>query len=127
MQKETTMPRKPTSKRLARAHAEFRTAITDYLLSNGAVADGRFYDYCIDTPAGPLAISVWDTSIMTRFDDVERGKLFTASCGCSSNPYSGKWNFHFSDHPDSLEPAAVLRHFGFFFDQLLAWKPAVAC
>ena len=119
------MSSKPTTKRLALAHARFRTAVTDYLLSKGAVADGRFHDYRIETPAGPLGISVWETSIMTRFDDVERGQAFTASCGFRCNPYSGKWNFHFADHPDALTPAVVLAQFGFYFEQLLAWQPGV--
>jgi hypothetical protein len=121
------MPRRPSPKRLAQAHAKFRTAVTEYLLSKGAVADGRFHDYYIDTPAGPLGVSVWDTSIMTRFDDVERGRAFTASCGSRCNPYSGKWNFHFSDHPDTLNPATVLAHFGFYFERLLAWTPSLTC
>jgi hypothetical protein len=114
--------RRPDSKRLAKAKERFNAALTDYIISKGAVP-GRFYDYEIDTPAGLLYISVNDTWIATRFDDVEAGKAFTSTIGSRCNPYSGKWNFHFDASAESLEPKAVIAYFGHFFERLLNWQP----
>ena len=118
------MARKRSTKRLAAAHAAFRKSVAEYIVSKGAVRVGRFYEYEIDTPAGPLGISFWDNAILTRFEDVVRGTEASASCGILCNRFSGKWNFHFDDDPTSLEPESVLAHFGFYFERLLAWAPA---
>jgi hypothetical protein len=118
--KKTT--RRPTSKRLTKAKERFNAALADYIISKGARA-GRFYEHEIDTPAGLLHISVNDTWIATRFDDVEAGKVFTSSVGPRCNPYTGKWNFHFDASAESLEPKAVIAYFGHFFERLLNWQP----
>ena len=68
------MARGQITKRLARAHAAFKQAVTAYIVSKGARRVDQFYDFEIDTPAGLLGISVWDDAIMTRFSDVGRGK-----------------------------------------------------
>jgi hypothetical protein len=49
----------------------------------------------LDTPAGLLRLSVYDDWVATRFDDVALGKAFTATCGRTCNPFTGKWNFHY--------------------------------
>ena len=114
------------SKRLAKAEERFKAAVTDFILSLGA-RPGRFYDYEMDTPAGLLHISVHETWIATRFDDVARGKAFTASCGCSCNVYSGKWNFHFGDGTaESLRPDRVLPQLRYYFDCLMTWQAQAA-
>jgi hypothetical protein len=89
------MARGQTTKRLARAHVAFKQAVTAYIVSKGARRVDEFYDYEIDTPAGPLGISVWDDAIMARFADLDRGKSFTSTVGLPCNPFSGKWNFRY--------------------------------
>lgn len=118
------MAQKKTSKQLAKAYSAFRQAVTEYIIGLGAVK-GSFYDYELTTPAGLLHLSVWDTTLMTRFDDVDRAKHLTASCSQSCNPYSGKWNFHFSNDPDSLRPDAVLSHLRHYLDALMSWREPV--
>jgi len=110
-----------SSKCLAKAHAAFRQAVTEFLKSKGAVEDD-WYDLRLPTRAGPLHISVWDYAIMTRFSDVEKGKQFTASIGSSCNPFTGKWNFHYENSVAALKPAVVLAYFGGLIEQLLAWE-----
>ena len=116
------MPRRPSAKQLAKAHERFQSALTEYVVSKGA-KPSKFYDHELDTPAGLLRISVHDSWIATRFDDVAAGKLFTESHHVPCNPYSGKWNFHFSNDPASLEPNAAIAHFGHYLDRLLNWQP----
>jgi hypothetical protein len=66
------MPRKAKGKRLIRAEQRFTAAVTEFILSLGE-RPGSFYDYKMDTPAGLLHISVHETWLATRFDDVARG------------------------------------------------------
>ncbi len=116
------MPRRPTA-RLAKAQQRFKTALTDYIISKGA-QPSQFYQYEIDTPAGKLGISVYDDWIACRFDDVDLGRQFSATCGKSCNPYSGKWNFHFfNGYVASLNPDSVIELVGFYLDRLMAWSP----
>lgn len=118
------MPRRPTKKQLARAEERFKTALTEYVIGKGARL-GRFYDYELDTPAGLLHVSIYGNWIATRFDDVEAGKQFTERCGVPCNPYSGKWNFHFSTASVvSLDPATATAEFGYYLNRLLNWQSA---
>ena len=117
------MPRRPSAKQLAKAQERFKAALTEYIISKGA-RPSRFYDFGMDTPAGLLYVSVHDDWIATRFDDVGLGRQFTATCGRSYNPYSGKWNFHFfGETVASLDPDSAIAFFGFYLDRLLTWKP----
>ena len=115
------MPCRPKAKRLAKAQEQFRAIITGYIVSNGARPDS-FYDYVLDTPAGPLNITVYGDWIASRFDNVALGGAFTGTCGRPCNPYSGKWNFHYTT--ESLETA--LADFQYFLDRLLDWKAEAA-
>lgn len=116
------MPRRPSSKQLAKAQQRFKETLTDYIVAKGA-QPSRFYQYELDTPAGRLWISIYDDWIACRFDDVELGRQFTATCGRTCNPYSGKWNFHFfNGHAASLKPDSAIAFFGFYLDQLLEWE-----
>ena len=109
------MPNPRKSKRMLKAEEQFKSAVTEFIVGLGA-RPGRFYEYELDTPAGLLHLTVHDDWLATRFDDVARGTAFTKTCGCSSNPYSGKWNFHFGDGAaSSLDPETVLRHLDFGF------------
>jgi hypothetical protein len=116
--------RKP--QRLLKAEERFKTAVTAYIVSLGA-RPGRCYDYELETPAGLLHLTVYDDWLATRFDDVGRGSAFTRTCGCSSNPFSGKWNFHFgAGGARSLHPDKVIPQFDYYLDRLLHWEAAIA-
>jgi hypothetical protein len=120
------MPRRQKSKSLLKAEQKFKSAITNFIIGLGA-RPGRFYEYELDTPAGLLHVTVYDNWLATRFDDVARGTAFTKTCGYSSNPYSGKCNFHFSDAmAGSLHPDRVIPQLDYWFDRLLHWEAAVA-
>ena len=120
------MPRRPNAKKLDQAKVRFKSALTAYIISEGA-QPSDFYEYEIATPAGRLWITIYETWIACRFDDVELGKRFTESCGSSCNPYTGKWNFHFSEGTvESLDPEMAIAHFGFFLGQLICWEPHAA-
>lgn len=119
------MPRRANAAHLAKAQDKFKAAVTSYIVELGA-RPGGFYDYELDTPAGLLHLSVYDDWLATCFDDVARATAFTKTCRCPSNPYSGKWNFHFgSSSAESLAPEAVLPHLAYYFDALMRWEPAV--
>ena len=87
------------TKKLEAAQRAFQQRVMAHLLELGAehpARDGRENAFLLQTPAGPLSITVYGDWIAQRFDDVEAGSLFTRQCcGAASNPYSGKWNFHF--------------------------------
>jgi len=114
------MIRRRRTKRQLKAEQRFMEAVTDYIVGLGA-RQGSFYQYQLDTPAGLLHLSVHENWLATRFDDVDRGRAFTVSCGRSSNPYSGKWNFHYCD---SLDTQVVLADLRYWFGRLMAWKEA---
>jgi hypothetical protein len=81
----------------------------------------------LNTPAGLLHLTVYDDWLATRFDDVGRGTAFTKTCGYSSNPFSGKWNFHFGDGTEgSLHPDKVIPQIDYYLDRLLHWEAAAA-
>ncbi|MDY0170386.1 MAG: hypothetical protein RBS80_27825 [Thermoguttaceae bacterium] len=107
-------------RRKPKRQQRFVEVVTEFFTRLGA-RPGSFYDYALDTPAGMLHLSVYDTWVATRFDDVAMGRAFTASCGSSCNPYSGKWNFHFGS---GLDPELVVADLRFWFDHLMNWKPS---
>lgn len=94
---------KRITKKLLAARAAFKKRVCDFLKTIGAAPNDVAYDWKLVTPIGDLDISVWDSAIMSRFADVERGTDFTRKFTAQScNPYSGKWNWHFDDDPDEL-------------------------
>lgn len=94
---------------------------------DGGARPGRFYDHELDTPAGLLHLSVHEAWLATRFDDVTRGTAFTKTCGCTCNPYSGKWNFHYGDgSAESLDPDRVLPNLRYYLETLTAWEAKAA-
>ena len=111
------------SQKLQKAEAKLKAAVTKYLTDLG-VRPGRWYHFELDTPAGLLHVSVFENWVATRFEDVKRGTEFTHTCNHFSNPYSGKWNFHFGDGTAaSLAPETVLSELDDYFDLLLHWQP----
>jgi hypothetical protein len=114
------MIRRRKSERNLKAERRFVEAVTEFVIGLGA-RPASFYDYEMDTPAGLLRVTVYETWVATRFDDVGLGRAFSESCGRSCNPYSGKWNFHYADsHPTEV----VIADLRFWFDRLLSWKPS---
>ncbi len=96
------MARRITKKLLA-ARAAFKTRVCEFLNGMGASQNDGAYEWKLDTPIGDLGVSLWDNAIMCRFADVEQGTAFTRQFSAqSSNPYSGKWNWHFEDDADIL-------------------------
>lgn len=56
--------------------------------------------YVLQTRLGELHLFPFDGWLATRFQDVDRAKAELnpkSEWGLRLNPYSGKWNFHFSD------------------------------
>lgn len=96
------MARRITKKLLA-ARTAFKTRVSNFLKSVGASQNDGTYEWKLATPIGDLSVGVWDSAIMCRFADVEQGKAFTGQFPAQqSNPYSGKWNWHFEDDADTL-------------------------
>ncbi len=91
------------TKKLLAARAAFKTRVCEFLNTVGASQNEGTYEWKLATPIGDLSVGVWDSAIMCRFADVEQGKAFTRQFAAqSSNPYSGKWNWHFEDDADTL-------------------------
>ena len=91
------------TKKLLAARAAFKARVTEFLKCVGASQNDGTYEWKVATPIGDLSVSVWDSAIMCRFADVQQGKAFTRQFAAqSSNPYSGKWNWHFEDDADTL-------------------------
>jgi len=113
----------PRRSQLAKAHRTFRAAITEYIERMGAVRIEGYYEYEMHTPAGRLLLSIGDGSLFTKFENLLLGRAFTASVDYPCNPFTGQWQFHHPDEPDALAPSVVRVQLGYYFEELLAWKP----
>lgn len=71
----------------------FQAAVERIVDRMGCVPDPS-YGRRLETVAGALHITPYDTWVATRFEDVARAKSKVGQG--SLNPYSGKWNWHFS-------------------------------
>ena len=111
--------RHTNSKRLLKAQERFQDAVTKLFESLGA-RTGQCYDFDLDTPAGLLQVSVFDNWVATRFDDLALARAFTASCGIPCNPYSGKWNHHFTD--DEIRSLDSVAQLEYRFERLMSWE-----
>lgn len=81
-------------KRTAKQTKLYRTTALAILRNCGAQVDeARHKMYSLETRLGKLGISIWDTSIMCRFDDVARAEAGIGVSGHCMNPHSGKWNW----------------------------------
>jgi hypothetical protein len=112
-----------TTKRLTTARTAFQSRVIDFIVKLGAIKSDRLYDFTIATPAGEVGISVWESAIMCRFSNVDAGTEFSTinGCGHTSNPYSGKWNWHYPDDADTLN-AVCERDFIRYFERLMDWS-----
>ncbi len=91
------------TKKLLAARAAFKNRVSNFVKAIGAVECDGTYRFKVDTPIGLMQISLWDSAIMCRFDDVEQATPYTRRhTSQSCNPYSGKWNWHFDDNADTL-------------------------
>jgi hypothetical protein len=89
-----------------KSQEQFRAGFDDLMQRMGAVPSEGMYDWTIGTPAGPLRLACgrFDPpgfrTIFGRFNDP--GKAAKAAW---VNPYSGKWNHHYSgqDNREYLE------------------------
>lgn len=108
------MRRTPT-KRRRQAGERFKQAVADYLASKGATTS-RFYDFEIETKAGTLFVSPHDNWIACRFENVEEAKRLLGN-NPRLNPFSGKWNFHYSD--ETIHTPAPLTDFAMHLERLL--------
>jgi hypothetical protein len=118
----------PQKKGLKAAYALFQTDVENRLRRLGAVAtDSESYNLLLTTPIGPLHIHVMDDGwIATRFEDVVAGRRFTfTNCGhgYDSNPFSGKWNFHYPEDPKVLSDPTTPDLFFRYIATLLTYKP----
>ena len=85
--------RKP-SKQIREWQAAFRSAIRGYLDTVGVrEMPGGSYPLVVDTVVGELQIAIYENWVVCRFADMERTK---PALGRRINPFTGKWNFHFS-------------------------------
>jgi hypothetical protein len=83
---------KPKTKKLQKAEAMADKALVQMLQEFGAQQNlDAMYDWELDTPVGKLGCTVRNGELFCRFDNPEAAALVT-----SCNPYSGKWNFHYT-------------------------------
>lgn len=71
---------------------EFSLLMKHYLKACGAIFDANLMHWNLETLYGPLRISVYDTWVPTRFEDVKKAKVRFSHY--DMNQHSGKWNTH---------------------------------
>ena len=76
---------------------DFKRACTELLQQLGASKSVDIFarEWTLQTLAGPMYCDVYDTWLASRFADVNAAKT-TISSG-SLNPFSGKWNWHYTE------------------------------
>lgn len=60
----------------------------------GAESQPPYNELTLQTLAGPMRVHPYDTWMACRFEDVERAKKLSPAG--SLNPFSGKWNWHYT-------------------------------
>lgn len=95
-----------------RADAKFARVFTPAVCAHLEAAHATCVDgkreYRIDTRGGMLRVSVYETWIACRFEDVARAWSIEPHrrTGVNMNPHSGKWNHHYSTQADPALCAA---------------------
>ena len=88
---------------VAHTSAELATRFKREARAASAVESDGMYRFKLPTPIGEMGVSLWESAIMCRFEDVPKATEFTRHhTSQSCNPYSGKWNWHYDDDPDTL-------------------------
>jgi hypothetical protein len=106
------------TKKLLKAQAFFRHNVQEFVESVGAgkQADG----YILNTPIGQLHIWIFDNWIACRFENVPLATIFTKGI---SNPYTGKWNWHYYSDAATLNNGLTIADFVHAVERLLAYIP----
>lgn len=84
--------------KLGESTLAFVLMVDTHLAGLGATVEGWYY-WTLPTKLGPLRINPRDFAVMMRFEDVDRAKVELGDrLGNLNhfNPYSGKWNMHWS-------------------------------
>jgi hypothetical protein len=81
--------RKPSAKQIR----DYRDAALAILIKHGATEAPKdsYREFCLQTKAGPLFVSIKDDWLACLFEDVARARA--AVPGERLNPHSGKWNW----------------------------------
>lgn len=90
------------TKKLLKAREQFRTRVETFLQRIGATKPGEYREWNLDTSCGKLGVSVYDNWIACCFGDVDKASAWFGRKHGRLNGYSGKWNWHFSDDPETL-------------------------
>lgn len=106
------------TKKLQAARAAFRTRVLEFIQQYNP-APSNFYEFTIETPIGTMHLSIWESAIMCRFDNVAAAKVFTAG-NQSCNPYTGKWNWHYSDDAETLNNEGCEAHWQMCMEKLMS-------
>lgn len=92
---------KPPGAMSAPGRERLGALLVEYLSQFSEVEDrpGGGVQFRVSTFVGPLVVhyEYWFGTIFSKFDEPERAKIVPGT-----NPYTGKWNFHFGkeDSPD---------------------------
>ncbi len=107
------------TKKLLKAQSFFRHNVQELIESVGATRhnDG----YILHTPIGKLSIHIYDCWIACRFEDQFAATVFTKGI---SNPFSGKWNWHYYNNEITLNNGLLIGDFVHAIEKLLAYKPS---
>ncbi len=118
------------NKALIAAREFFQRNVTEEIERLGATRTGRDQSHTLATPAGRMKITVYENWIATCFEDSHLAHVATKQIGCREdqvvNYISGKWNFHYVDHVDSLSHPFLPADFVSYLELLLAYRPTQA-
>ena len=104
------------TKAMQEAGKRFYTLVTEYLTSLGA-KPSDFYAFTVETKAGLLFVSPYESHVNCRFKDVEAAKALLGTHDWL-NLYTGKWNHHFEVRTD-VEADEAFDHFKRTFARVL--------
>jgi hypothetical protein len=106
------------SKRLLKAQAFYQRNVSEFLESVGAIKKDA--NYILKTPIGPLHICIFDSWVACRFEDIRAATVFTKGV---SNEFTGKWNWHYSNDPVTLNNGLIIGNFVHAIERLLEYQP----
>lgn len=107
---------RPETKAMQQAGKRFYTLVTEYLTRLGA-KPSDFYAFTIETQAGTLFVSPYESYVHCRFKDIEAAKTLLGPHDWL-NTYTGKWNHHFEVGTDA-DADEAFEHFKRTFARVL--------